>query len=219
MKIENISVGEFIEAKIDIPCNDSMGFDVQKGALYEVTDIDKDDKTLGVKIFVNGTSLWYKHADFRKPKSDKKPLGMDCFSNLHTDVRYAAVDADGRAYGFGIKPYLRGDEWAVPFEVDMPLPIFIGKCFDTSNWKDSLVERIQISGSELCKAMLARGDKYVMCLVSDYSDENAKQERRLVKVATKYSAVDGFVTDLANWDHAVPVDKNGNILTSGDVGL
>lgn len=74
-------------------------------------------------------------------------------------------------------------------------------------------ETNELTGSELCKAMLARGDTRIMCIVSD---EGSRDD--LTHVIRVYE--DGrFHTKANSWKYAVPINNHGEPLTSKDVGL
>ena len=72
---------------------------------------------------------------------------------------------------------------------------------------------IELTGSELCKAMLSRGDTRIMCLVTD---EGSRDD--ITHVIRVYE--DGrFHTKANSWKYAVPINNQGEPLTSSDVGL
>ena len=82
-------------------------------------------------------------------------------------------------------------------------------------WQTSLNKReaIELTGSELCKAMLARGDTRIMCLVTD--DGSRDDITHVIRVYE-----DGrFHTKANSWKYAVPINNHGEPLTSKDVGL
>lgn len=68
MKIKNIQVGDWIEAKNS---NDGM---IEKGGLYKVLDVDIDD-TVKVENLWSASSVWWVDPiDFRKPNTKKKEI-------------------------------------------------------------------------------------------------------------------------------------------------
>lgn len=82
-------------------------------------------------------------------------------------------------------------------------------------WQTSLNKResIELSGSDLCKAMLDRGDTRIMCLVTD--DGSRDDITHVIRVYE-----DGrFHTKANSWKYAVPINNHGEPLTSKDVGL
>ena len=133
-----------------------------------------------------------------KPKL--KQLDQSVFDGLDEKWRFAAVDANGKAHrcNLHVKPHHeRGEFWRgctfPPLEFEL-----IGEGYDASNWEESLIERdiakeplevdlsSELTGSELCKAMLARGDKYVMCLVGKDTDPHC-HNHSFKEIAYKYS--------------------------------
>lgn len=155
-----------------------------------------------------------------KPKL--KQLDQSVFEGQDEKWRFAAVDADGKAHrcNLHVKPcYERGEFWRgctfPPFEFEL-----IGEGYDTTNWQNSLIEREskELTGSDLCRAMLARGDKYVMCLVSDDSQEDALLDGRSSTISsiTDNGCFDGC--DFT-WLYATPINNQGEPLTAADVGL
>ena len=82
-------------------------------------------------------------------------------------------------------------------------------------WQTSLNKRetTELSGSDLCMAMLDRGDTRIMCLVSD---EGSRDD--ITHVIRVYE--DGrFHTKANSWKYAIPINNQGEPLTSKDVGL
>lgn len=115
--------------------------------------------------------------------------------------------------------------------------------FDATNWRSSLLERpatskvdvaygfldprmldgviisagveadAELTGSELCKAMLARGDTRIMCKVYDDGSRND-----ITHVIRAYS--DGkFHTKANRWSYAIPINNQGERLTQKEAGL
>ena len=82
-----------------------------------------------------------------------------------------------------------------------------------------LIEREskELTGSDLCRAMLARGDKFVMCLFSDGSDEHAIADRTADACINHDD--DWFATCGISWVYAVPINNQGEPLTAAEVGL
>lgn len=144
-------------------------------------------------------------------KPQLKQLGQSVFGNMHERWKFAAVDEDGSAHRFSkeVFPYresfcYEGDDYN-EFKFSL-----IGTGYDTSNWQNSLIKRktVELTGSDLCRAMLERGDKYIVCTV-DYG----------VVVITG-SNKDGsfFSTDCA-YISATPINNQGEPLTAAEVGL
>ena len=157
MKLKNISIGDFIEAKNKH--GGDVGFDVLEiGKSYEVMGFNEDsDLTVIIsvpnhKTFCDG--FYVCHECFRKPKQN---------SLIERDIAKELLEVDLSS---------------------------------------------ELTGSELCRAMLARGDKYIVCTV-DYG----------VVVITG-SNKDGsfFSTDCA-YTSATPINNKGEPLTASEVGL
>lgn len=71
----------------------------------------------------------------------------------------------------------------------------------------------ELTGSELCRAMLARGDTRIMCIVSG---EGTRQD--ITHVIRAYG--DGkFHTKANRWTYAVPINNQGEPLTASEAGL
>ena len=86
-----------------------------------------------------------------------KQLDQSVFNELDEKWRFAAVDADGSANGFDIRVYPRGgDEYGLfAYESDYANSddnsVHIGKGYDATNWKNSLIEREsnELTGKEI----------------------------------------------------------------------
>lgn len=164
-----------------------------------------------------------------EPEPQLKQLDQSVFNGLDEKWRFAAVDDDGRAYVFMRKP-----------EIDETDPCFIdgnttrckgiGEGYDASNWQNSLIERdiakellevdlsSELTGSELCKAMLKRGDKYVMCLVSDSSQEDTLLDGYSAAISSMTYNECFYGYDFT-WLYATPINNQGEPLTASEVGL
>lgn len=81
----------------------------------------------------------------------------------------------------------------------------------------------ELTGSELCRAMLARGDKYVLCGVSGNDDSDAADHESddfLAEAVTDFDCKDElFGTTSMRWNYAVPINNKGEPLTASEVGL
>lgn len=161
-------------------------------------------------------------------KPQLKQLDQSVFDGLDEKWRFAAVDDDGRAYVFMRKP-----------EIDETDPCFIdgnttrckgiGESYDASNWQNSLIERdtakelldvdlsSELTGSELCKAMINKND-WVLAYVSDENDATAEFHQRPAIVTG--ATIDGrFKCSEITWRFAVPINNQGEPLTASEVGL
>ena len=147
-----------------------------------------------------------------------KQLDQSAFDHPYVDDRfkYVALNADGQAVFFESKPVISDclDIWVV--HTGSILPMLKG--YDASNWQTFLIERetIELTGSELCKAMLARGDKYVSGFGHHQSDDGAVYST-FADTVTRYSHC--FHSAQNSWDYFVPINNHGKPLTSSDVGL
>ena len=69
MKIKNIQVGDWIEAK-----NSDDGM-IEKGGLYEVLEVDLDDFTVMVETRKSSCGAWWVYpTNFRKPKASQENI-------------------------------------------------------------------------------------------------------------------------------------------------
>lgn len=72
----------------------------------------------------------------------------------------------------------------------------------------------ELTGSELCKAMLERGDKIVLCIVKDYEHESNTYYDAITHCSRNY-----FELSLSTWGYAAPINNQGEPLTASEVGL
>lgn len=72
----------------------------------------------------------------------------------------------------------------------------------------------EMTGSELCRAMINRGDKIVLCIVRDYEHEND-----IYYDAITHCSGDYFESTLSSWRYATPINNQGEPLTAAEVGL
>ena len=153
-----------------------------------------------------------------EPKPQLKQLDQSIFDGSDEKWRFAAIDGNkGFPIVYEFEPY--------PFESEKyytnrhglykDLTHLTG--YDTSNWQNSLIERDiakELTGSELCKAMISRGDKIVLCVVKDYEHEND-----IYYDAITYCSNDYFESTLSSWRYAVPINNQGEPLTQAEAGL
>ena len=152
-----------------------------------------------------------------EPKPQPKQLDHSAFDHPYVDDRfkYVALNADGQAVFFESKPVISNclDIWVVHTGSVMPML----KGYDASNWQNSLIERDiakELTGSELCRAMINRGDKIVLCIVRDYEHEND-----IYYDAITHCSGDYFDSTLSSWRYAVPINNQGEPLTASEAGL
>lgn len=155
-----------------------------------------------------------------------KQLDYSAFDHPYVDDRfkYVALNADGQAVFFESKPVISNclNIWVVHTGSVMPML----KGYDASNWQNSLIERdtakeplevdlgSELTGSDLCRAMINRGDKIVLCIVRDYEYEND-----IYYEAITHCSGDYFDSTLSSWRYAVPINNQGEPLTASEVGL
>lgn len=158
-----------------------------------------------------------------------KQLDQSAFDHPYaTDrFRYVALNADGQAVFFESKPVISNclDIWVVHTGSVMPML----KGYDASNWQNSLIERdiakellevglsSELTGSDLCRKMLERGDKFILCSVDDRSDNDAINDLE-IQVIGGTQFLD-FVSQEDNWKYAVPVNNQGEPLTAAEAGF
>lgn len=159
-----------------------------------------------------------------EPEPQLKQLDQSVFDGLDEKWRFAAVDSDGAAFAFVSEPARHGTFWGNSNQSQFTRRSGKG-AYNASNWRNSLIERditkellgvdlsSELTGSELCKAMLARGDTRIMCKVYDDGNRND-----LTHVIRTYSD-DKFHTKANRWSHAIPINNQGEPLTAADVGL
>jgi len=164
-----------------------------------------------------------------EPKPQLKQLDQSIFDGLDEKWRFAAVDGNkGFPIVYEFEPYAfeSGKYYTNHHGLYKDLTHLTG--YDASNWQNSLIERdtakelievdlsSELTGSELCKAMLARGDKYVMCRVNDMGDSEVEAD---ITHAIRGFSQSGFKTKGNTWRYAVPINNQGEPLTASEVGL
>ena len=154
-----------------------------------------------------------------------KQLDQSIFDGLDEKWRFAAVDSNGGAYIYEHEPHLYYDRdyWCV--REGNYKNLTHSAEYDTTDWQNSLIEREkkELTGSDLARAMLARGDKFVLCGVSDVDDSDAANHESidfLAEAVTDFDCKDElFGTASMRWRYAVPINNQGEPLTAADVGL
>lgn len=93
----------------------------------------------------------------------------------------------------------------------------IEKALKQNGVKWTANDKPELTGSDLCRAMLERGDKFILCSVDDCSDDEAINDLEVQVVGgTQFS---DFISQENNWKYAVPINNQGEPLTATDVGL
>ena len=164
------------------------------------------------------------HGKFYEPSEPKpKQLDQSVFDGLDEKWRFAAVDRDGAVFVFVKRPDLHCTFWGNADSTQFSRKSAKG-AYDKTDWQNSLIERdkVELTGSDLCRAMLERGDKYVGVFVSCENDATAEFHANY-QVAIGFDASDGgFKVNhgaIRRWKYAVPVNNQGEPLTATDVGL
>lgn len=143
-----------------------------------------------------------------EPEPQLKQLDQSVFDGL--DERWVAASVEENGI---VRLYLSNEN--NPYDCEYHLA---GTKYDTTDWQNSLIEREkkELTGSELCRAMLERGDKFVMCAnqsaYDDWPRAIALNERgRMYYISDEYSYD-------AN-DSIYPINNQGEPLTASEVGL
>ena len=152
-------------------------------------------------------------------KLELKVLDQSVFDGLDKKWQWASFDKNGSVHKYEKEPFVSldmdcwGNEGRTSFE---PIQGLEG----VGRWEKSLIERdsVELTGSDLCRAMLKRGDKVVRCFVSDVSDSYSVSGRYIDGVCAVRTE-GGFSILNSHYRYAVPIDNNGNVLTAKDVGL
>ncbi len=159
------------------------------------------------------------HALPDTPEPKLKQLEQSVFDGVFDWVKSAAINPNGAAYLFSVN---KDDFYMVSKDYGFQITgkdkcQCIGLGYDTTNWQNSLIERdkVELTGSDLCRAMLARGDKAVLCLVIDNKETGVKRYDAI----NKTSGRSAFMSYYNYWQHATPINNQGEPLTATDVGL
>ena len=159
-----------------------------------------------------------------EPQPQLKQLDQSVFDGLDEKWRFAAVDDDGRAYYFMKKPVIDQDDPCF-IDEDTTRCKWIGDDYDASNWQNSLIERdiakelldidlsSELTGSDLCRKMLERGDKAVLCKAYDHEEDDFYCDA-ITSCSDVY-----FDSCFASWSYAIPINNQGEPLTQAEAGL
>ena len=158
-------------------------------------------------------------------KPTLKQLDQSVFDGLDEKWQWATVSSIGMPVVYSYKPAGNKARFSDSTTQEM---ISAGKVmrvdeydYDATNWQNSLIEREskELTGSDLCRAMLARGDKYVLCFVSDFSDDYAVNQSKMINLVT-HAKGNSIFAKSARWKYAVPINQQtGEPLTASEVGL
>lgn len=213
MKLKNIASGDFVQIK-----NSLCHSEFKAKQVCEVIDIDHTDK-YGFDVLIQGKNFldWVNHKHLKKPEPQIKQLDQSVFEGLDEKWRWFGVNSDGSTIRATNKPKINVSNNG--FILLIGDSEFSDDNYDASNWQSSLIQRDtakELTGSELCKAMLARGDKYVMCRVSNMGDSEVEAD---IAHAIRGFSQSGFKTKRNTWSYAVPINNQGEPLTASEVGL
>lgn len=166
------------------------------------------------------------HGKFFEPKPKLKQLDQSVFDGLDAQWRFAAVDKNGEVWlsTHKTQPSVSGTHLSPEPKADSK---HIKGAYDTTDWQSSLIEREskELTGSDLCRKMLERGDKVVLCRVSNISDEVSSRCCAPFYAIThaKFYENEGDWHFLHKQDeaflYAVPINNQGEPLTQSEVGL
>ncbi len=151
-----------------------------------------------------------------------KNLDQLIFDDEPQHLKWAAIEEDGSVYLFAKKPFIDLHKWAAGMD---EVEVYVGNEYDASNWQDSLIEReAELTGSDLCRAMLARGDLMVPVWCGRSDDDariSAKDESAIDPAINIISSFDdGYFYDVWGSGHkgAVPISlSTGLELNSSEV--
>ena len=162
-----------------------------------------------------------------EPEPQLKQLDQSVFNNMHERWKFAAVDQNAETNLFEEKPIISscGNYWVNASGAFKRSVLH----FDNSNWQNSLIERddiakelaevdlsIELTGSDLARAMLARGDKYISGFGHHHSDRLAL-ESKFADTVSKHTQC--FQSSQNAWDYFVPINNQGEPLTRAEAGL
>ncbi len=144
-----------------------------------------------------------------------KKLDQSIFNDADEFWRFAATDENGNTWLYREPPYINTDDsrWVQ----SNCTPTRVDGGYDSSDWQNSLIEREpkELTGSDLCRAMLERGDKIVLCAVKNHEDELDSYDAVIA-----VSSNGKYYESTSNlWSFAAPINNKGEPLTQAEVGL
>lgn len=161
------------------------------------------------------------HGKFYEPSEPKpKQVDQSFFKQWPDCWKFFAIDKNGDGWRYREEPKIdKGDNrWSSSNTV----PLIVGIDYDTSDWQNSLIERdkVELTGSDLCRVMLARGDVCVPCFTSWDGDTEAIADKSIWLVHDFLPEEPNFHAGLEDFYFAVPINtRTGEPLTATDVGL
>lgn len=156
-----------------------------------------------------------------EPEPKLKTLDQSVFDGLDEKWQWAAIDKNSSAYTYSKKPRVAHSKyWLLGIDGSSWQ---VNGAYDATDWQNSLIKRevkAELTGSDLCRAMLKNGYKFVLCFVSDDGDELAVENGNAgLAIPENTDNCDFYFINDSYWRYAVPIDNNGNLLTAKDVGL
>ena len=153
-------------------------------------------------------------------KPQLKQLDQSVFDGLDEKWRFAAVNASGALILSTHPIEAMSGYWVRKRHLGKLINYGFG--YDTSNWQNSLIERDtakELTGSELCRAMIIGDRDWVLAYVSNESDATALFHKNAIVVTDFDLSEDAFYCRGENWAYAVPINDQGETLTASEVGL
>lgn len=165
-------------------------------------------------------SDWQNSLIERKPKL--KTLDQSVFDGLGEKWQWAKVSSVGIPFVYSYKPAGRIARFSDSITQEMISAgkiMCINDCnYDASDWQNSLIQREskELKGSDLARAMLARGDKCVMAKVCD--DE--RESYRAIGSVVDFNGSLFRCSDNCRWGVAIPINpRTGEPLTAKEAGF
>ncbi len=187
-----------------------------------MSKVTKNERISTLERQVAALITLVKMKGYNEPEPQLKQLDQSIFNGLDEKWRFAAIDGErGIVTVFDLRPIPSScNNYHTNTGEGNYKDLYELTGYDTSNWQNSLIERDiakELAGSELCKAMLERGDRFVMCFVSGMSDAKADS---IPKAITSFNSLTRqFRANHDIWRYAVPINNQGEPLTAAEVGL
>ena len=218
---------DFLKPK-KVRCVKGYAACLEIGKEYNVIDINVD-----IKVKDDSGELLYWESDYFEPvldSAENPPQDMKLTSEFETEASEPKFKLGDKVYKYGetdVKTvlelfedgYMRISNY--PYRVNHELlchatpenHALLSKPFPAIEFEQLAKE---LKGSDLARAMLDKGWKYVPCYVHDGSDDEAINRKHYVSVKneTPRSGYNFSGTGANDWKYAVPIDpKTGEPLT------
>ncbi len=192
-----------------------------------MSKVTKNERISTLERQVTALITLVKMKGYNESEPQLKQLDQSIFNGLDEKWRFAAVDKCGEVWCSTHKtqPSVSGTHLSPEPNADS---MQAEGYYDTSNWQNSLIERdtatellevdlsSELTGSDLARAMLARGDKYISGFGHHHSDRLAL-ESKFADTVSKHTQC--FQSSQNAWDYFVPINNQGELLTASEVGL